>query len=69
MKLNGQLMRPLVVIGAAALAALFLLGLAAIGEALFGVHTSEFVRLVIVLAGIVGGGAAGASYVKRASDD
>jgi hypothetical protein len=68
-KLNGQLMRPLVVIGAAALAALFLIGLDAMAQTMFSVEADRFVRLVVLLAGIVGGGAAGSAYVKRGEDD
>ena len=62
---NGQLLRPLVVIGAAAIAALFLLGMAELAETLTGVESSDFVRLVLLLSGVVGGGAAGAAYVKQ----
>ena len=69
MNLNGQLLKPLVVIGAAAVAALFLLGLAALAESLFGSETSGFVKLVLLLSGIVGGGAAGSAYTKRADHD
>ena len=66
MKLNGQLMRPLVVIGAAALAALFLVGVDELAQALFDVEADRFVRVVILLSGIIGGGAAGRAYVERA---
>ena len=69
MNVNGQLLKPLVVIVAAAAAALFLVGLDSLAQTLFDVEADRFVRLVLLLAGIVGGGAAGASYVKRGSDD
>ncbi|GAG37993.1 unnamed protein product [marine sediment metagenome] len=68
MKLNGQLMRPLVVIGAAALAALFLVGVDELAQALFNVEADRFVRVVILLSGILGGGAAGRAYFERADD-
>jgi hypothetical protein len=68
-KLNGQLMRPLVVIGAAALAALFLVGIDSLAQALFDVEADRFVRVVFLLSGIIGGGAAGTAYVKRAEGD
>ena len=46
-------------------AALFLLGLGALAEWILGVGSSEFVRLTLLLAGLVGGGAAGAAYMKK----
>ena len=67
--MNGHLLRPLFVVGAAAVTALLLVGLGSIAELILGTEQSEFVRLTLLLSGLVGGGAAGAAYMRKGDGD